>query len=179
VDHVPEVDADPELHSALWVSSSVALGHGLLDGDGALHGVHDARELRENAVAGRVYDATGMLAYQGHDHGLVRFEIADSRFVVGAHEGAIAGDIGSKDRCQFAGNLWICRNIGHPRASGLNVRGRLAQPPSARVPPCAIYRQGWGSLVATQQTPRPPVQEVGQVMGYCGPNVLALGVGKV
>ena len=120
---VPLVDANPELHTTRLSDLGVALCHGLLDGDRALDGVHDAIELSEDAVAGRVYDATAMLSYQGQDHSLVRFEVTNGGSLVSAHEAAIAGDIGSKDRGDFAGNSWISGNIGHPRATDSNTCG--------------------------------------------------------
>jgi len=74
----------------LWVSSSVAFGHGLLDGDGALHGVHDAWELRKNAVARRVNEAAAVLFDHWEYHGLMLLEIANSAGFMRAHEGAVA-----------------------------------------------------------------------------------------
>src|SRR6516225_1326706 len=52
--HVTLVDPDPELHPSCRIGSSVALGHGLLDCERALHGAEYAGELGEDAVAGRV-----------------------------------------------------------------------------------------------------------------------------
>src|SRR6516162_3748642 len=93
--------ACPGIPIGVW-RRRVALRHGLLDGDRALDGVHDAAELGEDSVACRVDDAATVFPNHREDDCLVRIEIADGSSLVSAHERAIAGDIGSEDRCQFA-----------------------------------------------------------------------------
>src|SRR5262244_192300 len=86
-------------------------------------GVHDTAELSEDPVACRVDDPTAVVSNHREDNGLVLFEITNGGSLVSAHERAIAGDVGSEDRCQFTGNPWISRNIGHRTATGSNTCG--------------------------------------------------------
>ena len=48
LDHIAEMDADPELDAALGRQASVALDHAVLHLDGAAHGIDDASELDED-----------------------------------------------------------------------------------------------------------------------------------
>ncbi len=57
-DHVAEADPDPEFHPARLRQLGVPGPEILLDFDRGLNGVHDAAELGEQIVAGRIYDAT-------------------------------------------------------------------------------------------------------------------------
>jgi hypothetical protein len=69
--------------------------------------IYDAAELGEDDVAGGIDDALTMLSdHREHDR-LMDLEIGDSAFFVGAHESAIARDVGREDCCQTAGNLGI------------------------------------------------------------------------
>ena len=52
LDHVAQVDADAEFDAALGRQPSIALDEALLHLDGATHGVNDAAELDDAAVAG-------------------------------------------------------------------------------------------------------------------------------
>jgi hypothetical protein len=113
VDDIAEVNANSELHAVLRVYVGVALGHGLLDGKRTLDSVHDASELGEDAVAGGIDDTPAVLRNNREHDRLMALEIADSSFFVGAHEGAVAGDVGREDCCQFAGNLGIFGRIYH------------------------------------------------------------------
>ena len=45
LDHVAEMDADPELDAALGRHASVALDHGVLHFDGAAHRVHERNSM--------------------------------------------------------------------------------------------------------------------------------------
>ena len=47
LDHVAEMNADPELDAAIRRQAGVALDHAVLDLDGAAHGVDDATELND------------------------------------------------------------------------------------------------------------------------------------
>src|SRR5262249_33686154 len=133
MDDIALVDTDPEPHSARLVDLGSALRHGLLDGDRAFNGIHDAAKLGENPVACPVAHTATVVANDRQDYGLVRLEITNGGSLVSAHQRAVAGDIGSEDRCQFAGNLWISRNIRHPWATTIRgqpvsyVQARLAQ----------------------------------------------------
>src|SRR5215475_449795 len=115
MDDITLVDTDPELNSARLFDLGVALPHDRLDCDRAFDGVHDAPKLSQHPVACSINDPASVLPNHREDDYLVRFQITNGGCLVGTHEDAIASDIGSKDRCQFAGNLRIFRNIGHPR----------------------------------------------------------------
>src|SRR5262249_47542245 len=86
-------------------------------------GVHDTAELSEDPVACRVDDPTAVVSNHREDNGLVLFEITNGGSLVSAHERGIAGDVGSEDRCQFTGNPWISKIIGHRTATGSNTCG--------------------------------------------------------
>ena len=64
-DHVAEVDADPELDPARRRNVRVAPRHSSLDFGGALHGVGDALEFHQHAVAGGLDDAALVLGDGG------------------------------------------------------------------------------------------------------------------
>ena len=79
----PRLAADAELHAAPVLRDvEGALCHDLLDGDGAFHGPHGARELRQNTVAGRVDDCAAELPDHRQHHGLMRLQIAHRRGLV-------------------------------------------------------------------------------------------------
>src|SRR5262249_8459377 len=145
---VGRVDADPEPHSARLINVGVSLRHGLLDGDRALDGVHDAAELGEDSVACRVNDTATMVSSHREEDCLVRFEITNSGTLVSADERAIAGDVGCEDRCQFPRSLCISWNIRHPgtfrfhetenstnRRSGVRNANEIAAEVAARLRP--------------------------------------------
>ena len=64
-DHVAEVDADVKSDALFLSHLGLALGHAALDLHGAPHGIHDALELRQQAVAGVLYDPASVLAIFG------------------------------------------------------------------------------------------------------------------
>ena len=57
LDHVAQMNADPEDDAAVLGHAGVALHHGVLKFDGAAHGVDHASELDDRAVAGALDDA--------------------------------------------------------------------------------------------------------------------------
>ena len=57
LDDVAQMNADAELDAALWRHAGVALDEAVLHFDCATHGVDDAAELDEAAVAGALDDA--------------------------------------------------------------------------------------------------------------------------
>src|SRR5262245_14479411 len=65
MDDLALVDSDPVPYSARLFDLGVALRHGPLNGDRALHGVHDAAELSKDPVARRVDDTTTVLPIIG------------------------------------------------------------------------------------------------------------------
>jgi hypothetical protein len=97
VDDVAEIDADADQHPAVRWNIEVALGHNLLDGDGAFDCAHRAGELRHDAVAGNVNDGPVVLGNEWQDRRLVRFEIAHRLFFVAPHEARITGDVRGQD----------------------------------------------------------------------------------
>jgi hypothetical protein len=126
VNDIALIDTSPEQHSTRFFDFGIALRHSLLDGNRALDGIHHAAELGEDSVASRVDDTATVVPNDREDYGLVRFEITNGGSLVSAHERALAGDVGSEDRCQFAGNLWISGNIRHPDNQFDYMRPRLA-----------------------------------------------------
>ena len=114
MDDVAEIDADAEQHPPLSGNIEVALGHDLLDGDGAFDRAHRARELRHDPVARDVDDAAAVLGDERKDDRLVRFEIAHRRVFVAAHEARVAGDVRGQDRREPPlVNVEPLRPLGH------------------------------------------------------------------
>ena len=77
VHDVAEVDANAKVHLARRWHFGIALGHGTLDGNGAFDRLHDAPELRENAVTGGVLDPPAVRFDHGQDDGLMSLEGRD------------------------------------------------------------------------------------------------------
>ena len=115
LDDVAEMDADAKLDAALG-HAGVALDHGVLHFDRAAHGVDDAAELDERAVAGALDHAPVM-----HGDGRIdqvaaqRPQPRQGAILVGAGEPAVSDHIGGEDRREFPG-------FGH-----------VAPPPQARL----------------------------------------------
>jgi hypothetical protein len=99
VDYIAEVDADTLLHAAIGIDGRISLRHHFLDDDRALNSVHDTAKLRQNAVISAL---------------------------MGANEEAnVARDVGSENCGQFAGNLWISRDIRHPEGNQFDFAGPI------------------------------------------------------
>src|SRR5262249_33948058 len=105
VENVSKVYADAKLHLTARFYAGIALGHCLLYRNRTLDRVNDARELCKDAVASRVDDPTTVSGDHWQYDGLVRLEVTDGRLLVGAHQRAVACDVGRDDRRQPAGNL--------------------------------------------------------------------------
>jgi hypothetical protein len=60
LDDIAKMDADTEFNAALRRQASVALNHAVLHLDGAAHGVNDAAELDQDAVAGALHHTAVM-----------------------------------------------------------------------------------------------------------------------
>src|SRR5215472_14128839 len=60
-DHIAKVDADPELDPLVLRDEVVALGHAPLHFHSAANGIHNARKLRQEAVAGILYHPAPVL----------------------------------------------------------------------------------------------------------------------
>src|SRR5262249_34887217 len=97
-----------------------------LDSDRALDGVHNAGELGQDTVASRINNAALMLADHGKDDGLMRFEITNGDPLVSAHQRTLAGDVGSEERPQPTGNLWISRRSPHPMGLHSPFRSQIS-----------------------------------------------------
>jgi hypothetical protein len=61
-DHVVEVDPGAKFYPCRWPRTLIALGHRALDLHSAADGIHDTGELRQEGVAGVLYDPAPMLA---------------------------------------------------------------------------------------------------------------------
>src|SRR5271166_1819260 len=97
------MNADAKLDAALRRKPGVALDHAGLHLDGAAHGVHDAPEFDDRAVAGALDNAPVMGGVGGVDE--IAAEAPKTRkgpVLVSAGEPAIADDICDQDRCEFA-----------------------------------------------------------------------------
>ena len=130
-DHVAHVDADAELEPALLGNARVAPGHGVLDLDRALHGIDDAGELGQEAIAHGLDDAP----VTGRDHRLdqlakMGLEGAERARFVGPHQPRVADHVGGQDRRQPArlvrlihdtlrGQLPACKHYERRRAESM------------------------------------------------------------
>src|ERR1700722_3993150 len=96
VDHdVAEVDPDAKLDPLLICNIRVALGHAALHVHRAAHGVHHARHLDEEAVAGGLDGAPPVLRnLRFHQFATTGLHAFESTFLVSSHESAIASHIG-------------------------------------------------------------------------------------
>ncbi len=114
VDDVAEIDADAQQHPPLSGNIEVALGHDLLDRDGAFDRAHGARELRDNAVACDVDDGPAVPGDERQNDRLVRFEIAHRLFFVAPHEARVASDVRGQNgrKAPFVGMEGL-RPLGH------------------------------------------------------------------
>ena len=102
LDHVAEMDADPELDPPVGRQAGVAPAHAVLHLDRASHRIHDAAELGENAVPGALDDPAMMGGDGGIDH--VAAHRPDPRkraFFVPAREAAIADHVGGEIAASF------------------------------------------------------------------------------
>jgi len=72
--------------------------------------VRRARELSQDTVAGSINHAAAVFSDHWQYDGLVRFDIADGGFLVGAHQSAVARYVGSEYGRQFAGSLLISKD---------------------------------------------------------------------
>ncbi len=96
---VAKIDTDPEGDLLFLRCPGVALDHCALHGQRAGDCLDDARELDQEAVAGRLDDAAAVVGDCGIDQvAAMRFEPGERAFLVLAHQPAIARDIGCEDR---------------------------------------------------------------------------------
>ena len=104
LDHIAEMDADPELDATLGRQASVALDHAVLHLDGAADGIDHAAELDEDAVAGPLDDAAVMQGDGRVDQiAAERPQPRKRPLLVGTGKLAVSGYIRRKNGCEFPG----------------------------------------------------------------------------
>ena len=104
LDDVAEMDADAEHDAAVLRHAGVALDHGVLNLDRAAHGVDDAAELDDAAVAGALDDAPVMGGDGRIDQiAAQRAQARKDAILVRAREPAVADHVRAKDRRDFPG----------------------------------------------------------------------------
>ena len=97
-DDIAKVDADAKLDAAVVGDIGVAARHAALDGGGAFDRVHDAWELNQYAVAGQFDDPALAATDFGLDQlGLVPLQALQGADLIGAHQPAVADDVGGED----------------------------------------------------------------------------------
>ncbi len=95
--HVPEVDADAEVHPAVGGERIVPGADDALDLEGAARRVEGARELGQQVVARGVHDAPAMLPHQHGELLAVGGEGVKGLLLVRRHEPAGADHVGGED----------------------------------------------------------------------------------
>src|SRR5262245_22598897 len=91
-------DADPELEPLGCVEPGGASTHALLQLGGAADGVDDARELRQQPVAGGLDDPSAMFGNRGVDElAAVRAETEEGSLLIRLHEPAVSHRVGGED----------------------------------------------------------------------------------
>ena len=104
LDHVAQMNADPEFYAALRRQAGVALDHAVLHLDRAAHGVDHAAEFDEAAVAGAFDDPPVMHGDGGVDQIAAQPpEAREGAILVGAREPAVADHVGDQDRRDLSG----------------------------------------------------------------------------
>jgi hypothetical protein len=97
-DDIADVDADAEPHLLTGRSIRILLGYGLLNLDGALHGIHSAGEFSDEAIASRIENPASMRDNQPINDDPVSGEDAECADLILPHQAAVALDIGGEDR---------------------------------------------------------------------------------
>jgi hypothetical protein len=103
LDHVAEMNADAKLDAPFGRQTRVALDHAVLHLDGATHGVDDAAELDQAAVAGAFDDAAVMRGDGGVDEIATEAPQAhQGAILVSRGESAVADNVGDQDCSELA-----------------------------------------------------------------------------
>ncbi len=103
-DHVAEIDADAEPDAPFVGLLRIAVDHTALDPGGAAYRVDDAREFRQQAVAGVLDDVAPVLLDLRIDQlPEMRLEAFVRAFFVRPHQAQIARHIGGENRGQSTG----------------------------------------------------------------------------
>ena len=105
-DHVPEVDADAELHLSVLGDRSVALRNLVLDLDGAANGLDDAGELGDDAVPCAAEDVTAMGGDRLLHHSAIHAQSGCGGLFVKLCMVAIPLHIGSENRSKPTLHGW-------------------------------------------------------------------------
>ena len=90
-DNVADIDADTQRDALVLRLSGVALGHAVLNFDGATHGVDGAGELDQDSVAGPLDDAAAVLGDLRVDQEFapMRLKPRQRAFLIGPHQAAV------------------------------------------------------------------------------------------
>ncbi len=116
LDHVAQMNADPELDALVRRQAGVALDHGVLDLDRTAHGVNDAAEFDNAAIAGALDDPAVVYRDRGiNEVAAERPEPRKSAFLVRSGEPAVADHIRDENRRYFPG-LAHGAPLGRPSA---------------------------------------------------------------
>ena len=103
-DHVAEVDAYAEPDPALFGRVVLTVNHSALDLHSAAHGIHDAREFGEQAVASVLYDPAAVLADRWiNEFDEMSLEALVRALLVLAHQPRIPDHICGEDSGKSAG----------------------------------------------------------------------------
>src|SRR5580704_9345672 len=97
------MNADAELDAAIFRHADVALDHAALHLDGATHGVDDAAELDEAAVAG-AFDDTPVMRSDGGINEIATEapQAGQGAILVRRGEAAVADNVGNRDCSELA-----------------------------------------------------------------------------
>jgi hypothetical protein len=112
-DDVADVDPDAELDAPVLGLGLLALGHAVLDHDGAFDRVDGARELDQRAVPDQLDHAAAVLGDEGLDEFLAQsLQARDRAGFIGSHEPAIANHVRGQNRHELP-----FHTLGHEPAS--------------------------------------------------------------
>ena len=104
LDDVAEMNADPELDALVRRDSPVALGHAVLNFDGAAHGVDHAAKLDKRAVPSSLDDAAVVRGDGGVDQVAAQPpEARKGAVLVGVGETAVTDNISGQDGSDLPG----------------------------------------------------------------------------
>ena len=102
--HVAEIDPDAEPDPPLFGHVWLTVGHPALDLDRAAHGIHHARKLCQEAVAGVLHDPAPVFGDLRVDQfAQMRLQTLVRLLLIGAHEPRIACHIGGEDGGETTG----------------------------------------------------------------------------
>jgi hypothetical protein len=169
-DHIAQVDPGAELDPFFRRGSRVPLGHLSLHLDRAPDGVHNARELGQEAVSGVLYDPAPVLGYLRINQ-LVKVRLeplvrpSSSAPIRREYPATSAARIAVRRR---TGGMWLVRRsigltnsslkaasaLAFRRPDGITagVRSYIPPPPPPSPPPCSgtfpVFSGGWGAYRA-------------------------------